>query len=294
MTWSTDSGIAISTLMATIKTRLEASGWTLTDRYPEDRVWHSTNSQGATNILQITNCQTSGAVADSTHNRYLQFQGWRVWTAGGTHAGTDGSGTTYHRLYYALADVADTVLVDLYMSVTANRAVIFVQAPQNMRHWAYFGGLKTDLAGTADPYCVVISSAYENISAPMTILGGATNALWTTLAALLPATVNVVAGIDLATTNFTLPTIAGLVSDVTQMLAFPIMGYDLATNLVRGLLDGVLFIHQSNGLCSHLDTVVIDGITYLIVIPGGATGTSSVSRPLTGNFSGAALALAEV
>lgn len=305
MTWSVDSVLTVANLMSTITTRLTAAGWTNAD--PGYGVFTSTNDQGAANCVQITNCQTSAAAADSTHNRYLQFQGWRSWNAG-THAGTDGSGTTYWRLYYAAADVADTLAGDLYMSVTANRAIIVFCPTNGYRNWAYFGGLDS-YAGTNDPLCVMLMTSYALPAATgsgihATILGATVSAtLWSTTSIFPGGQPGIVTYAALETAVATMISTIVLPNNLLnfpgQVLLFPILMYESLTLGaqpvgVRGCPDGLLFCPTVNSTVGHLDTVVVAGITYLIVVPGGAgSGAASTGHPITGNY-GQALAIAEV
>lgn len=291
MAWSVDSGITIANLMTTINTRLTATGWT--DADAGYNVYTATNNQGGANCVQITNCQNSGAAADSTHNRYLQFQGWRSWSGAG-HAGTDGSGTTYNRLYYAAADVADTAVVDLYMSVTANRMIIHIETSAGYRNWAYFGGLDS-MAGTNDPTCIVLITAYGPVAAGnataygMVLNGPCVATAWTMIFPILPgAYVYGSANPEPYLLNATsLP--QGLSGTPGQLCLLPILMVD-GTSMVglvicRGNLDGLLFCPTGNGAVGNDDTVIIGGVTYLIVVPGGVgSGSNGTGHPITGNY----------
>lgn len=287
MTWILNAGLAISSLMTTIESNLTANGWTLTDR-SSDGVFDSVNNQGVHQYVQITNCQNSGAAADATHNQYLQFQGWQSWNSG-THAGTNGSGTTYNRLYYAGANVADTTLVDMYMSVTANRLIIFIQAlTTNYRNWIYFGGLDS-LGGTDDPYCAVITGyvQFNTTRGGMVLqpsIGG--SSFWTNIDALLPwaATTNNADALIVPSTLAANFSANQLGYDPTQILLYPITIQDSSPNFIRGNMDGLLLCPLGLAAVCHLDTVTVGATTYMIICPGGA-GAASTAHPFTGNYS---------
>ena len=288
MTWITNPGLALSSLMATIESNLTANGWTLTDR-SADGVFDAVNNQGVHQYVQITNCQSGGTAADSTHNMYLQLQAWLSWNTG-THAGASGSGTTYNRIYYAASNVADTTTVDLYMSVTANRFIIYIQGVGNYRHWGYFGGLDS-LAGTNDPFSALLITSHGPISTSawgaflLPSSGGAS--YWpaaffyylalASLSALGILAANVVSQQQLG-------------SDASQMMLFPILVGDSAAPNFRGNLDGIVCCPLGNGALAHLDTVSQGSTTYMVVQPGGIPVNGI---PLTGSYN-LGLALAEV
>ncbi len=279
MTWSADLGTRVDALITQIATRLTASGWTLTDR-TADGVWHATNNQGVTQYIQITE---GGAY------QYLQFQGWKSWDVG-THAGANGSGTTVNRLYYASANVAAATLVDLYMSVTANRFIIFIKGVGNYNNWAYFGGLDA-LAGIADPLCVYLIAAYAttgaNANTGMILQSYSTGAYWVNGLGIIPVSASTSDSPALTPVQN-----AMLAVDPTQIMAFPILiSENLSPFLVRGNLDGLLYVPGLINSVSTLDTIAIGGVTHLVFQPGGQTTANT--HPITGNYSNC-LAVAEV
>jgi hypothetical protein len=285
MAWSVDAAAQVQNLITAIKARLEASGWTLTDR-DADGVWNSTNNQGVTQYIQITNVGTY---------QYLQFQGWQSWSTG-THAGTNGSGTTYNRLYYAPAAVGATTPVDLYMSVTANRFVIVIQAPTNYRNWAYFGGLDA-LAGTNDPGCAFLVTSFGfNYITGVILASPLTATPWASMSAMIPAVVFISnTGNEASALSFSALGGQGPIATPGKITLWPIMLADGSNSIdLRGNMDGVQFCPIGSGAVGHMDTVVIGGITWLIIVPGGVgTGATGTGHSITGNY-GQALAIAEV
>jgi hypothetical protein len=227
--------------------------------------------------------------------------GWQSWSTV-SHSGTNGTNVGYNRLFYAPANVADTTVVDLYLSVTANRVIIFVQGPSSYQNWAYFGGLDA-LAGVSDPNCVVLtgsgSSGYASYSG--VVLAGAAGGPWESMVPILP--IGVQAGIWdneirlLSTFQLTMSCLTGS----GAVVGWPVMMADSDNNNnthqclnLRGNLDGVLYVPLYGGGCGHLDTVSIGGITYLAIQPGGAATTGQYpAHAITGNY-GQGLLLAEV
>lgn len=277
MAWSVDSAVQVQNLIASIKARLEASGWTLTDR-DQDGVWHATNNQGVTQYIQIINCQSSGAAGSGANWCYLQFQGWLSWNVG-THAGASGSGTTYRRIYYAGANVAAATPVDLYMSVTANRFIMFIQGVGNYRNWMYFGGLDA-LAGVADPNCVLALSSYEVAMTAsygailLPAAGGAS--YWTAIILLTMASYSTHDAVAMAVMSA-----QTLGPNATQMMIHPLLVADASPQFIRGNLDGLLYCPIGSGSIGHLDTITVGGVVYLVIVPGGG---ATQARPVTGNY----------
>lgn len=277
MTWTATSGIQVQNLLTQIGTDLTGTGWTLHDG-GANNVYKSTNDQGVTQYVQITQVGSY---------QYLQFQGWQSWNAG-THAGTNGSGTTTNRLYFAASAVGATTTVDLYTSVTANRFIIFIQGIGNYRNWAYFGGLDS-LAGTNDPFCVYLIAAHGATSSTaavgMILQPSPGGSFWQSTGTAIPAFVSSNASNSL--TNSVAFTAQPLGPDTSQTLIFPILIADYNSSAflcttIRGNLDGLLFCPLGSGYIAHLDTVSVGGTTYLIIQPGGETAANS--HPITGSY----------
>lgn len=268
MAWDVTLGIRVDTLLTQIATNLTDHGWTLADA--GYTVWYSVNNQGVTQYIEITQVGTY---------QYLQFQAWRTWNVGG-HAGVDGSGTTIHRLYFASIVVAAATLVDLYMTTTANRFIMFIKGVGNYNNWAYFGGLDA-LAGIADPLCAYLITAYStaaSYTAGVLLQSYSTGAYWAVANVLVPCYVN-----DADVTAQTSMSNSILASDPTQVIAFPMLvSGGSAPYLLRGNMDGLLYVPNTYGSVSTLDTIVIGGVTYLIVQPGGQVAINT--HPITGNY----------
>jgi hypothetical protein len=269
MAWDVTAGIRVDALLTQIGTNLTDHGWTLDDGTPYF-VWRSPNDHGVTQYIQITEVGTY---------QYLQFQAWRTWN-NGTHAGTDGSGTTIHRLYFASVVVAAATLVDLYMSTTANRFIMFIKGVGNYNNWAYFGGLDA-LAGIADPLCaylITAQAAASSASAGVLLQSYSSGAYWGVANVLVPCSVT---SADVSTQNSMNNSI--LANDPTQVVAFPLLvSGGSAPYLLRGNMDGLLYVPNTYGSVSTLDTIVIGGVTYLIVQPGGQVAAST--HPITSNY----------
>lgn len=276
MTWTVDAGVQVQNLITgtqQIGTRMTGGGWTLYDNVANAPVYSSVNNQGVTQYLQITQGGTY---------QYIQFQGWQSWNAS-THVGTNGSGTSIHRLYFAGSAQGATVTVDLYMSVTANRVIIFINGVANWRSWGYFGGLGS-LAGTNDPICVWISTSTETNSIGPTGVSGnilegySSTSLWiagtyATVATYGNGGGGNAAAVGSITTQQTVP------ADSNKIVIFPILVLSDTATLWRGDLDG-LFFAPAGGTFGHLDTVTISGVTYLLILPNGVPSGSSATIPL--------------
>jgi len=267
MAWVANAAVQAQNIISTIATNLTANGWTLTDR-TQDGVWHSTNNQGVTQYIQITQSGTY---------TYIQFQMWQAWNTG-THAGANGSGTSVYRIYLNPTAIGATATVDLYGSYTANRAIVVINGQSNYRNWVYFGGLDS-LAGAADPFCAVITGSYvasssPNIAAIFQWAGG--GSYWQNAISGLP--VNRGSGDQGSTLS-----IAQLLgNDFTQYITYPVPIYDAPSTsslcYLRGNLDGVLYCPIGSGTLGHMDTISVGGVTHLVLIPGGnPTGASSMS-----------------
>lgn len=282
MAWVANAATQAQNLISTIATNLVANGWTLTDR-TADQVWHSVNNQGVTQYVQITQ---SGSYT------YLQIQMWQAWSTG-SHSGSNGSGTSYFRLYLNPTAIGATATVDLYGSYTANRVILLINGQTNYRNWCYFGGLDS-LAGVADPACVFVSGSYvnSNTAVPNLILqwagGGAS--YWQAAATILP----IYRGSGAQGSQIVTSQLLG--SDMTQYLTYAIPVQDSTgintLNYIRGNLDGLLYCPIGSGTLAHMDTISIGGVTYLVAIPGGnPTGAGNM------NFHGSydqGIAIAEV
>jgi hypothetical protein len=285
MTWTADIGIRCDSLVAQIGTRLGAV-WTAYDA--ANNVYSSVNNQGVTQYLQISQVGTY---------TYIQLQGWLSWNAG-THVGTSGSGATFSRLYLGSAAQGAAVLVNLYMSVTANRVIILIDAPATLYHtWGYFGGLNT-LAGTADPNCVVLLTSYEGVS---------TNAFGRVLRDVLGLTLwptmywqtlsEYMRTADVAWTVGGSLTSQMILTTGSKFVIYPIMGHDInQTGLpslsVRGGLDGLYFCPVIGDLLMHLDVLDVSSVNHLVFFPNGNAGVAN-SQPFTGNNYTEAMAIAE-
>ena len=302
MAWVTNPDIRADAIIATIEANLIANGWTEVDATPYF-VFSSVNSQGVTQYVQITQSGTY---------TYIFFQGWRAWAA---HAGSNGSDTAKGRVYLGPSPIAAATLVDLYMSITANRIIVAIDSKTvNYRNWVYFGGLDTAITGTADPNCVFLLSSKDNsqndrqgeVLLPQ---GGGTSYWPSTWLSGNPA------GAFLGSADGS----AFIKQGYSQLLPFnggkivlyPIHVHDAYSystgattgygcTQLRGMLDGLLFaplgstilgVWQGGGALAHLDTVTIGAITYLIFQPGGTVGDRDA--PIGGNYSHG-IAIAEV
>lgn len=291
MTWYADSAIQLQNMVAQVSTRLQNGGWTLYDNVAGAPVLSSVNNQGVTQYLQVTQ------VGSYT---YLGLQGWKSWNAS-THVGTAGSGV--FRVYFGAAARGATEVADLYMSVNNNRVIMHIyNMNTNYRTWAYFGGLGT-MAGTNDPNCVFLLTAFDssNSLAYGAILQPISNSgnNWTTCTCLT-------AGWAIFSTGgaLNLGTAQGVAADGNKPFGFPIYVLDAGTPYqMRGDMDGFLLCPLGNGsqnswgaggLLGHLDTMVISGVTYQIIQPGGSPSASTM--PLVGNqgWGAMGLAIAEV
>lgn len=274
MTWVTNAAVQVQNLVTgtqVIGTNLTNNGWTLYDNVANAAVYSSTNNQGVTQYVQLTQVGSY---------QYIQMQAFQSWNAG-THAGTNGSGTSVHRIYLAGVAQAATVTVDLYMSVTANRFIIAIQGIGNYRHVGGFGGLGS-LAGTNDPLCAYIWSTYETNANNypgsgnllQTLNAGAFwgQAGWATIAAHGNGGSNAAGAAKL---NCQL-----IPSNGNQILIFPILVCDPSVNanasVFRGDMDGLFSCPVGPGAFGHLDTVTISGITYLLWIPWGISGSDGI------------------
>lgn len=292
MGWNVDSAIQAQNLVAQISTRLTANGWTLYDNVAGAPVHTATNNQGATMYLQVSQ---SGSYT------YIQFQAWRLWNAG-THVGTNGSATTIMRMYLGGSPISATTTLDLYSSVTANRAIFLVNSQTtNYRTWAYAGGLDS-IAGTNDIGCYVLISSYESGNTlsygQMLDSPGGSSAYWGSCYWLLPAQMSTFGPLSV---NGAL-VVQGVAGDSGKILLWPVLcvssfiyttgfGSGVGPAAVRGNLDGLLFCPLGNnaqsgvtagGLLSHLDTVTIGGTTYLVFQPGGSPVANNM--PWTGSY----------
>lgn len=294
MTWTVNSSLRADGLVAQICTNLVAGGWTEEDGV--NLVYSSTNNQGVTQYVQVSQSGTY---------TYIQLQGWLAWSGG---AGTSGSGTTYSRLYLAASPIAAATTVDLYMSVTSNRAIIFIHSTSSMyRSWAYCGGLGS-LGVTNDPGCFLILTSYETSNSfplgKMLLPQGGSATYWTTCDFM-----SVAAEIKSNDTAFSVASISiqYIGADAGRVLLFPILCLDTRASTTtagpfgfRGDLDGLLLCPLGAGApgaglgygaLSNLDTVVAGSTTYLIIQPGGEPTVNMI--PFSGNF-GQGLAIAEV
>jgi len=288
MAWTVNAALRADGIVAQIAANLVAGGWTEFDASPYF-VYRSTNNQGVTQYLQISQVGTY---------TYIQLQGWLSWNAG-THAGTSGSGTTYSRFYLGASPIAAAATVDLYMTVTANRVIITINSQStNYRSWGYFGGLGT-IAGTNDPNCVLLLTFYENADSAtygriLLPVGGGVTYWQPCLFASTWATVRT------HNDKLAYPVAQAaqqVASDGGKILLFPIICYDLylssgiGPSALRGDLDGLLWCPSVGGTPGYLDTIVVGATTYLFIVPGGSP--SATSMPWTGNY-GYGVAIAEV
>jgi len=295
MAWNKDD-ITVANLLSTIATRLTANGWTLTDR-AEDQVWHSTNAQGATQYIQITNKQGNNSAASSAANRYLQFQAWRSWNTG-THAGVDGSSTSYMRIYYSNVDVPDSTALTLYSSVTANRLILVIAGTSGFRNWAYFGGLTTDLAGTADSSSIVLTTSYGQTKTAYADtpdhVYALSNPLWSgSWGNVSPVLPGIPESYDenngVALKRLTSVMVA---NKPNILLLWPIYlvcnvqtQEPTAGPILLGQLDGLYLWPCGSGQSGSFDTATLDGTTYLLFTPGGVSGNGgNTGHPITGNY----------
>lgn len=293
MTWYADTGTQAQNLVAQISTRLQNGGWTLYDNVAGAPVLSTTNSQGAACYLQVSQ---SGSYT------YIQLQGWKAWNAG-THAGTSGSSTSYARIYLGGVAQGATVACNLYMSVTSNRVIIFIDNPATMyRNWAYFGGLGS-LAGTNDPNCCLLISSFENANTfaygQMLLAAGGSATYWAACV-FYPNPFVVMYTSDTMSTNTI--SVQGIAVDSGKPIMFPIICCDyfayptsytggLGPCVIRGDVDGLLQCMLGSapigtltggGLLSHMDTITVGAKTYLVVQPGGEV--SAHTHPFSGNY----------
>lgn len=264
MTWIVNTGVRCDSVISTIHTNLTANGWT--DYDPGQAVYSSVNDQGVTQYCQITQ---SGSYL------YLQFQAWQSWNAG-THAGSNGSGTAQNRMYFASVAQAAATLVDLYMSVTANRFIILMNSVVNFRQWAYFGGLDA-MAGVSDPFCAFLMTSWASGTSTINgaILqpaGGGT--YWSPVVAHSIGSYNTIGAASPASGQ-----LQG--NDFTQFWIFPILAVDGTVGFLRGNLDGLYFCPTNTGMPGHMYVLSIGGTDHLVFIPYH-TGTGAV------NFTGTA------
>ncbi len=269
MTWTVDKGIQCQNLVAQIETRLTGSGWTEIDS--TNKVFRTTTNQGATAILQVGQAGTY---------QYIYLQGWYSWLAG---SGLNGSPGQYCQIYFASAAQAGTVTVDLYMSVTANRVIIFIDGVGLYANWGYFGGLDS-LAASNDHGAVVITAAampgYSATSAYIllgTVSGWWGNANLCTVAVIGNSMGGGVLGQN-GPTSFSALANALMSSDGGKALGFPVLVVD--SGGPRGNLDGLLYCPL--GTVYDRQTFVVAGVTYLMVVPRGEP--ANLGHPLTGNF----------
>lgn len=314
MTWTVSTSIQAQNIVSQLSTLLQSGGWTLYDNVASAPVLSSTNSQGATQYIQITQ------VGSYT---YIQLQAFVSWNSG-THAGTEGSSTSVSRIYIGASARGSTETVDIYSTVTTNRFWVGIVNPTtNYRNWAYFGGLDTGLAGTNDQNCVLLVSSYETSSSRITgqiknWAGGSAGSHWNAVCWMWPF-VTLATNDAAFTTNFTQVPSPYVGTDSTKVVPIPPLCMDIrnyntaasgnpnsSTGIgpagLRGYMDGVMLIAlgsmveqtsgASGGVLAHLDTIVIGSTTYLIFQPGG-TPTTNV-HPWTGSYSGGALVVAEV
>ena len=283
MTWTVDTNVQVQNLISQIATRLTGGGWTEADA--GNRVYQTTNDHGAQVNLQIS---------EGGSYQYIQLKGWRLWSGG---VGTDGSAVTATRIYYAGVNVAGTTTVDLYMSVTTNRVIIFINGYANWRNWAYCGGLGS-INGANDPTCVYLIASFNTASVYdlgyiLQYVGGSSAAYWQVERLAVPAFVN-----DADT-----PAVSGLVlaqgvgSDPSKVVIYPILCLDpvhytgIGAPVLRGDLDGLFYCPVGSNIVGHLSTISISGVTYLVIIPGGQNAANT--HPVTGNYN-QGLAIAEV
>lgn len=288
MAWFANAAVRCDGILAQVVANLATGGWT--DYDPGQSVYTSVNDQGVSQYLQVTIVGTY---------TYLQFQGFLSWNAG-SHTGASGSGTTLHRMYLGPNARGAAELVNIYMSVTANRVIIVIDNPTTEYHaWTYFGGLGM-LAGSNDVYCVLLVSSYEsgNVNYEGVLLcyvgGGASywpvaymQSIW-----------------QVMKTQDTALTIGGAVSSQPQLLStgpqivmYPLVVYDgtqvvsFGPSALRGDMDGLLYCPVGTGMLGHLDEIVVGPTTYLVFIPGGEPAVNVI--PWTGNWV-QGLAIAEV
>lgn len=294
MGWNVDTAIQAQNVVAQISTRLQANGWTLYDNVAGAPVHTATNNQGVAMYLQVSQ---SGSYT------YIQFRGWQSWNSV-SHVGTNGSSVSYSRMYLGGSPLGATTTVDIYSSVTSNRAIFAINSQTtNYRSWQYAGGLDS-VAGTNDPNCYVLISGYEFAGVSNSfgqILGssGGYSANWGSCNWVLPCLVGTG---NTALSNLAVWSSQGVNSDSGKVILFPILCIDFAAyatgfgtgigpTAIRGNLDGLLFCPLGNGanivatgsgFLAHLDTVTIGATTYLVWQPGG-TPTANVF-PWTGNY----------
>lgn len=295
MTWTIDTGIQLQNVVAQISTRLQGGGWTLYDNVAGAPVLSTVNNQGVTCYLQVSQ---SGSYT------YIQLQGHRLWNAG-THAGTNSSSASIGRLYFGSAALGATVTCDLYMSVNNNRAIIFINiASSNYRSWGYAGGLGA-MAGTSDSGCFYILSSYETSgqeAGQILLAGGGGSFYWSGTRLTAAGTFNFLTGNTAWSASAQQLCVQGVISDGMKPFVFPIYVVDpsayatayaagIGPSAMRGDLDGLYLCPLGSagasattgaGLLSHLDTITISGVSYLVIQPGG-TPTTNV-HPITGNY----------
>ncbi len=298
MTWTLDTGIQLQNVVAQISTRLQGGGWTLYDNVAGAPVLSTVNNQGVTCYLQVSQ---SGSYT------YIQLQGHRLWNAG-THVGTNSSSASLGRMYFGGAALGATVTCDLYMSVNNNRAIIFINiASSNYRSWGYAGGLGT-MAGTSDSGCFYIITSFDtansNTVGQMLLAGGGGSFFWSGTRITAAGTHNMVTTNSAWSNSSNQAMCAqGVIGDGMKPFVFPVYVLDentYATSYtagigpvaMRGDLDGLYLCPLGSaipassatggGLLSHLDSITISGVTYLVIQPGG-TPTNNV-HPITGNY----------
>lgn len=292
MAYHAHLGVTVANLLTTIETDLTDHGWTLTDR-AQDHVFHSTNSQGALSVVQITNCQANGSAATASLNNYLQFQKWLSWNTG-SHSGVSGSGTSYFRIYYSAANCVDTTVVDVYVWVTSNRVIIFIQGINNYRNWMYIGGLSTTIAGTNDPICSIVLGCGPGLPGGGTtgniLSAGGDSAYWRAITLIAPAGVGM--GDNYIPVGSVTSSTSMILSDSSKFLMWPLLVIELATpTFIRGDLEGMYFISNYYSCVGHLDVITVGATNYLVIVPGGEPAANQ--HPMGGNYMGA-FAIAQV
>lgn len=272
MTWYTNPALRCDGILDQIAANMVAGGWTENDATPY-YVYTSTNNQG---VLQYVQFSQVGSYS------YIQLQGWRSWN-NVSHTGLNGSDINYERIYLGgIARVASE-RVNLYMSVTANRVIIFIENPiTNHRNWAYFGGLGS-LAGTNDPGCVLMISSYENgnsVSHGRILYPAIGGAYWTAL--VFMSSWNNTRTFDTPITHLS-SILSNPVFITGKFLLYPIIAYDNANPAwLRGDLDGLVLCPLGLAVMGHLDTITVGGTPYLVVITGGQVAVNTV--PWVGTY----------
>ena len=257
MAYNHDS-ITAGDLLSQIKLRLGAV-WTEHDS--TDGVYKTTTDDGQDIFLQLT--ENAG--------EYIQLQGWHDWDET-THTGTNGSGTSYQRVYYATSPVATGTAVELYMSVTTNRMWMVVDCPSGgLRGWGYFGGLVTEVD---DLTAVVIGTNYMRNRKMIMFHTSLQSAAWdnTSVGVICPV---VAGGNDgILGANDGVYEHNPEVWDDNRFLSWQVFCLDSTTASgwltganaqCRGLLDGVLLISRTG--TANLDELTIDTSTFLVTVP---------------------------